>query len=90
MLQQDPMPWLLAAQPYTRCANFIADELRGSYSLRFVLAHWPRVLCYNASSERQPGMQPGSTPRLSRPDMQFMDDARWDSAGPGSTDLPPF
>ena len=45
---------------------------------RRVRAHWPRVLCFNASAA------PLSTPGL-QPDMQFMDDARWDSAGPGNT-----
>jgi len=42
-----------------------------------VATHWPNVLCHNRSAA------PG--PAASLPDLQMMDDSRWDNSGPGNT-----
>ena len=90
VLQSDPRPWLLAAHPYTRCSRFVEKEpdVVGGLKDR-VLTYWPNVLCFNQSrallSSAAPGVFGVGMSRRKKPDLQMMDDSRWDSAGPGNT-----
>ena len=97
VLQRDPIPWLLAPQPYKPCAKFLPDDVtfpsgyhQGGLAAR-VLLHWPQVLCFDQSrasdhtSDVQPSHGSRATGRKVLADLQMMDDSRWDSAGPGNT-----
>ena len=83
VLRANPLPWLTAPHPYSKCNDFGFEEPNedSTATLRArVSTHWPDMLCYNTS---RPSGEELVVDVM--PDLQFMDDTRWDSAGPGNT-----
>lgn len=81
VVNKDPLPWLSSAQPYATCADFEIEQRDGDLRER-VSQHWPRVLCFNESAS---ALMNATGAAWRSPDVQMMDDSRWDSAGPGNT-----
>ena len=73
-----PLPWLSDQQPYVKCAGFSFREDEKELRAK-VAQHWPEVLCFNHTAKLD-----GHSLRV-EPDIQMMDDSRWDSAGPGNS-----
>ena len=85
-----PLPWLSAKQPYVKCSDFSFDEHDEDLRTR-VTKHWPQVLCFNRTEAAELDARAMHGQRGLEPDIQMMDDSRWDSAGPGSTGkVPPL
>ena len=74
-----PFPWLSAQQPYVKCTAFSFREGEEAELRARGTQHWPEVLCFNHTAKLNAGAM-----RV-EPDIQMMDDSRWDSAGPGNS-----
>jgi len=74
-----PLPWLIAQQPYVKCSDFSFSEEEVELRAR-VTQHWPEVLCFNHTAKLD-----ARAMSYVGPDIQMMDDSRWDSAGPGNS-----
>ena len=79
-----PLPWLTVKQPYARCSDFSFSGEEEGLRAR-VRQHWPEVLCFNQTAAATLDAREMHGQRGLEPDIQMMDDSRWDSAGPGNT-----